>query len=95
MHEEPKNSQALSSLGQVSQARPWRPFDAIGAVAKLDPDGRVVAALLPAADFAVDFRRFQSRRRRTIEEQMIEPEAGVAAVGIPEIIPEGVDGSSG
>src|SRR4051812_25825423 len=58
---------------------------------ELDPGRRVVAGALAAADVAVHAGAFQPRRRRRVEQEMVDADAGVAGEGVPPIIPEGVD----
>lgn len=40
---------------------------------QFDPDGGVVAGLLPPSDVMIDLRVRQSRGRRGVQEKMIEP----------------------
>src|SRR5688572_8078031 len=58
---------------------------------KLDPDRRVVARFFPAADIAIDIGCDEPLRNQRIEQEMVEAKPGIAAPGIPEIVPEGVD----
>lgn len=51
----------------------------------------MAAGTVPPPDMPVDFSRLQSGCDRRAEQQMIEPQAGVTAEGIPEIIPESID----
>ena len=51
----------------------------------------MIARPLAAAHIPVDASLPKARRRRRTEQKVIDPEARIAAPGIPEIIPEGVD----
>ena len=51
----------------------------------------MIARLLPAADFAIDARANKARGDGRAEKQMIDAQPGVALIGIPEVIPKGVD----
>src|SRR5436853_542345 len=59
--------------------------------AKADPDRRVVARLLPAADMPVDLGVRHPSCELRAQQQMVDPESRIAGIGIPEIIPEGID----
>src|SRR5215218_5888209 len=61
------------------------------AVGELDPGRGVVACLVPASHVPVDAGGDKASRHRATEKKMIEPQAGVAAPGVPEVIPEGID----
>ena len=55
----------------------------------------MIARAFAAAHIAVDARLQEARRRRRAEQEMIDTQAGIAAPGVPEIIPKGVDGPVG
>lgn len=55
----------------------------------------MVARLLPTADFAIDAPADQPLRQRRAEQDVIEPQPGVSAPGIPQVIPECIDGLVG
>jgi hypothetical protein len=60
-------------------------------IKKFDPDRRVVAALLPPAHGFIDLGAFQSFGEIGCEQQMVDPQSRIAGIGVPEIIPEGID----
>ena len=60
-------------------------------IRELDPGRCVIAGLFPSAHIAVDACRFKSLRYRRTEQDMVDAQSCVAAVGVPEIIPEGID----
>jgi hypothetical protein len=70
--------------------RPVR-FRSLRRPIQLDPCWRMVARLLPSAHLAVDSGTRKSARERVAEQQVIDPQPGIARVSVPEIVPEGVD----
>lgn len=62
---------------------------------QLDPNGRVVAGLLPTPNRAVDLGSDQARSQLRAEQQVINPEASIATPGVSEVVPEGVNGLAG
>src|SRR5689334_2272667 len=64
-------------------------------VREFNPDRRVVARLLPAARGAIDAGALETRGERRAEQQVIDAQASVARVGVPEIVPERVDALAG
>src|SRR5688572_2489542 len=55
------------------------------------PGRRVIAGLFPAAGRPVDARGYQGLRQSRAEQEVVDPNAGIALEGIPPIVPEGVD----
>ena len=51
----------------------------------------MVAGLLPAAHLAVDLGVDQPLGQRRAQQEVIDAQAGIARIGIPEIVEEGVD----
>jgi hypothetical protein len=60
-------------------------------VAKLNPHGRMIATLRPAANRDVDLRVYQAIGKRRAQQQMVDAQTGVPAKGVPKKIPEGID----
>ena len=58
---------------------------------QLHPGRGVVAGLFARSHVAVDAGRLQPLRRGLVEQEMVDPDAGVAGEGVPPIVPEGVD----
>jgi len=58
---------------------------------QLDPDGRMVTGLLPSAHFTVDAGGDEAAGYMGAQQEMIDPQAGIATIGVAEIIPEGID----
>src|SRR5688500_903426 len=56
-----------------------------------NPHRGMVARFLPASNIMVDTRRNQAFVQRWIEQEMIDTQAGISPVGIPEIVPKRVD----
>src|SRR3954452_21049112 len=51
----------------------------------------MVAGFLPATDFALYPRRAEHRCRISIQQEMVNADAGIASVRIAEIVPERID----
>jgi len=51
----------------------------------------MVARFIPAAHLTIDAGSFEARGNRGAQEDMVDAHAGVASLGIPEVLPEGVD----
>ena len=51
----------------------------------------MVAGLFPSPDVAVDAGAPQPFGGRPVEQEMIDPETGIAGEGVSEILPEGED----
>ena len=51
----------------------------------------MVAGLLAGANAAIDAGRLEPFRRRGVEQQMVDADAGIAGEGVAPIIPEGED----
>jgi hypothetical protein len=51
----------------------------------------MIAGLLPASHFPLHASGDEHLGRRSVEQEVVDTDAGVASVGIPEIVPEGVD----
>ena len=51
----------------------------------------MVARLFPAADFTIDPGVDEPCRGGGTQEQMIDPQPGVASISISEVVPKGVD----
>ncbi len=64
-------------------------------VGQLDPRWRVVAGFLPATDLPIDARDLQATSDRRAKQQMINPQTGVPAKGVSEVIPKCVDPLAG
>src|SRR5689334_7769934 len=64
-------------------------------VRECNPDRRVIARLLPAARGAIDAGAIEARGEGRAQEEVVDAQAGVAHVGVPEIIPERVDALAG
>lgn len=62
---------------------------AFSVVSKVDPDWRMVTTLFRTANMGIDLGIGQPTRRRRAEQEMVEPQTGIAPVGIPKILPEG------
>src|SRR6478736_8919095 len=60
-------------------------------VLQVHPRRCVIAGTLPAAHLAIDARTPQPLANRAVEQQVIDAQAGIASVGIAEVIPESVD----
>lgn len=56
---------------------------------ELDPDRGMVAGPVGAADRAVDAGVGQAFGCKSVEQQVVDPQTGVARLGLPEIGPEG------
>jgi hypothetical protein len=61
------------------------------AVTKLDPGRRVIARLFPGSHLVLNTGRLQPTGERRAQQQMIDPEPGIALERIPVIVSEGVD----
>ena len=46
-------------------------------IGKFDPGRRVIAGLLPAANLAIDLRRYEAAGKRWAKQQVIDPQPGV------------------
>src|SRR3954466_11659638 len=57
----------------------------------LDPGGGVVAGLLEGAHVAVHAGGDEAGGEVGAEQEVVDPDAGVAGEGVPEIVPVGVD----
>ena len=69
-------------------------FVAIGgdcSVAQRDPSRRVVARLLARAHVPVDAGRFQARRSRRVQQQVVDAQPRVAREAVAEVVPVRVD----
>src|SRR5690349_10217010 len=73
----------------IQRARREWPLVSILARTQLDPGGRVITRPLPAAHVAVDPGLLEPPRERRVQQQVIDAQAGIALIGVPEIIPEG------
>ena len=60
-------------------------------VRQFDPDRGMVARVLPPAHVLVDLRLRQPCRGFGTQQEMVDPQPGVARVGIAKIVPERVD----
>jgi hypothetical protein len=58
---------------------------AAGAFDRLDPRWRVVAGFLPATDLPINLRVLQATGNGRAEQQMINPQTGVPAIGVWEV----------
>src|SRR5690348_3050115 len=67
----------------------------VGSILDLDPGRRMVAGLVAAAIGLVDAGIEQAVGGRRREQQMVDPEAGVALPATGGIIPEGIDRAVG
>jgi hypothetical protein len=60
-------------------------------IRELDPRRYMIAGLFLSAHIAIDARRFEAMRHRRTQQDMVDAQSCVAAVGVPEIIREGID----
>ena len=51
----------------------------------------MIAGLFPPPHFLVDARRLQPACQRRAEQEMVDPQPRIPAIGIAEIVPEGID----
>src|SRR5262249_40141093 len=58
---------------------------------QLDPHRRVVAGIWLATHRALDLRALQSLRKLRAQQNMVEPQAGIARKSVPHVVPERVD----
>src|SRR5438270_11942108 len=90
----------MASLGCIRAARalfagylkfevPRTATRRVGCSAQYDPRRGVVAGAFLAPDLAIDARFGQPRRELRAQQQMIEPQAGVARPSVALVIPEG------
>src|SRR3954465_3026255 len=59
-----------------------KPFRRKSRVAKVDPGRRGVARPFAAAHLRVDARRLEPLRRRRVEQEMVDADAGIAREGV-------------
>src|SRR5689334_10607998 len=57
-------------------------------VAEFDPGGRMVARLVPPPDVAVHTGGGEAAGGRGVEQQVVDPQPGVAPPGAPCVVPE-------
>lgn len=57
----------------------------------LHPNRRMIARLLPPTHKLIHSRTLKLRKRGPVQQKMIDPQPGVAAPGVAEVIPERVD----
>jgi hypothetical protein len=62
-----------------------------GFVVQLDPDGSVVAAVIPSADVLFDLSLCEAGSNLRAQKEVVDAESGVASVRVTEVVPEGVD----
>src|SRR6478736_1977715 len=73
-------------------------YEAVPMASALDevhPNRRVVARLLPAPHMTIDIRRLEALSQFGAKQQMVEPQAGVPAPRVSEIVPERIDALAG
>ena len=63
----------------------------LSTIGQIYPRRRVIACLLPATHVAIDTGGNQARRNLWREQEMIDSQARVTTVGIPKVIPKGVN----
>src|SRR5579863_241531 len=58
---------------------------------QLNPGGRMITGFLPTSDLPIHPGSRQAAGDGRTEQQVIDTQAGISAIRVPEIIPEGVD----
>src|SRR4030081_2069176 len=88
----PEIMKSSTSPGTTHRLRRFRSrTDRSGSVAQFHPRRRMIAGFVPPAHGPIHVRRHEAAGDCRIEQQMINAQAGIPAVGVAKIIPERID----